>query len=64
VLLGELGVDDHGHGDAHVGEGELVLAQELDAEGEVVHDLELLRLLERPRFHLERGKPPTVTARS
>ncbi len=53
VLLHQAGVEHarHHHGD--VGDGEAVLAQEVDAEGVIVHRDELLRLFERTSRHLE-----------
>ena len=53
ILLAQLGVHDHRHRHADVGHGELVGAQEIDAEGAVVDDDELFLLLERASRHLE-----------
>ena len=57
-------VIDRRHDDGEVRHGQLVLADEVDAECVVVDDDELLGLLQRARLHLEGRKPPTVTARS
>ena len=53
VLLHQLGVVDRRHDHREIGDGETVLAREIDAEGVVVDDDELLGLGERARAHLE-----------
>ena len=56
VLLDQLAVEDAGHRHGQVVHRQLVLADELDAEGVVVDHLELLGLFQRAGSHLEGGK--------
>ena len=56
VLLHQLAVEDAGHRHGQVVHRQLVLADELDAEGVVVDHLELLGLFQRAGGHLEGGE--------
>ena len=53
VLLRQLGVHNDRHRYSQIGHGQLILAQEIDAEGVIIDDDELLGLFERPSLHLE-----------
>src|SRR5205823_1127960 len=48
-----VGVDDARHDHCEIGHGEPILAREIDAEGVIVNDDELLRLGQRAGAHLE-----------
>jgi hypothetical protein len=56
VLLYQLAVEDAGHHHRQVVHRQLVAAQELDGEGVVVDDHELLGLFQRAGGHLEGGE--------
>ena len=56
VLLHQLGIDDAGHDDREIGDGQAVLLQEVDAHGVVVDHHELLGLGHRAGAHLEGGE--------
>ncbi len=53
VLLHQFGIDDAGHDDGEIGNGQPVLFQKIDAERVVVDDDELLGLGQRAGAHLE-----------
>jgi hypothetical protein len=56
VGLCDTRVDDHRNRHREVRQRELGLADEIDLEGLLVDDDKLLRLFERPGFHLNGGK--------
>ena len=56
MLLGQARVDDHRHWHRQIRQGQLVGLEQVQAEGVIVHHLELLRLLQRTGFHLKGRK--------
>jgi hypothetical protein len=56
VAPGELGVEHRRHDHREIRQGELVLAQKIDAERVIVEDDELLGLLQAAGAHLEGRK--------